>query len=404
MKNNSTKSLTITKLLEISLLFSALFLPPFKINSSLSLRLEDLIILIAFPVFIFREKLVLNSITKLILILGLVEFVSIVVNARLLVFTSMFELFKLLKFFLLIQIFYKSFRNHGINIRLFDYFFIFLIVFNLLQFFNFFGFNEYIGKLYTTEVHLEAFLKSETGVRRLLGLMGNPNNNAILFSFFSFFYINWYIISKNKKYLLFILLAIFFMMLSQSRTLFLAFMISIISSSLVINTNTIRGKSKPTRILLTTFLFISLLLIFLNLYYIGSLFNDPFETYSWRNRVLVWSYLYSYVANKILLGTGGVKELLYSENLYAESSYVWFLYNFGLISVLVYGLIFLELIYLSIKYKYTKFSYLVYTFSIVILISSITNAPFQEPRINLLIALTIAIFMYSWRVRDVGRI
>ncbi|MGB9788928.1 MAG: O-antigen ligase family protein [Dictyoglomus turgidum] len=190
------------------------------------------------------------------------------------------------------------------------------------------------------------------------------------------------------------MLAIFMVLFCQSRTNFIALLLSIffLPSFLDIRKYFLR----ITKVFFLLIILFILIFSVIPMSYLSSVRDTTvIESSSWQVRVLVWRYLWDYIKQKPLLGSGGYKEFYYSRNIDIDSGYFWFLYNFGLLSLLVYILIFGNQLCISFKYRKYPFSYLSFTFSTVILITSITNAPFQEPRLNLLIAITMALLISS---------
>jgi hypothetical protein len=230
-------------------------------------------------------------------------------------------------------------------------------------------------------------------IKRLLGLMGNPNNNAILFSFFYALFMSLYLSLRSKKYLYISLLSFLIVILCQSRTTFLALLFSTFFIPFFTGS---KHKKRYLKSILTSLIMVGFIVIVYNILpisYLKSIKNmDIEEMSSWQERIIVWNYILDNVKQQLILGTGGFKEFYYSRNIDIDSGYFWFLYNFGLISLLTYLVFLLYQIYISFKFRKLLFSYLNFSFLSIILITSITNAPFQEPRLNLIIAVTIAFF------------
>jgi hypothetical protein len=108
---------------------------------------------------------------------------------------------------------------------------IFYIVFtfNILQYFNIFNFNQVIEIFYTSPERILFFGKNSLGeidTKRLLGTMGNPNNNAILFLFFAAVFAP--MPKNNKSRLIIFCLSFLAILLTQSRTGLIAFICMVI--------------------------------------------------------------------------------------------------------------------------------------------------------------------------------
>jgi len=228
-------------------------------------------------------------------------------------------------------------------------------------------------------------------VFRLLGTMGNPNNNAILMSFFVIFYfIN---LSKFKKFKYFVLLltSLVFFLLCNSRTALIALLFSFILYLISINKNIL----KIIIVFFLMLLFLMLIQKFEKLDYINSLFTLSFsENTSLMKRFEVWDYLFDMIKDSFIFGYGPYKNFFYSNSLYSENEYILMLWRYGVPGVILYLLELFIPLHQAFKNKSNYFSKIVFMFSIVILICALTNNPMSEPRINVIYAL-ISSLMFS---------
>jgi len=388
-------NLRIYFITSVLLLFSIFFLPSIKISSSLSIRIEDLIIFLVIMPFLLKEIIIINSSILLIASLAILEFISILVNKNIFYLSAIFEPFKILKFLLVLFIFYNIISQYEKKItKYIEIIFSILVVANLFQYYNILDFNYNVGKFYASETNSISFMESLKEYKRMHGLMGNPNNNAILFCFFYCFFMSLHLYYEKKRHLLYSIIAIIIVLICQSRTTLIALIFSILLLPLFLNFK--RKFSKAIKIIFILLIPTIILYLIIPIFYIKTIESMNLdEINSWNTRLSVWDFFWGYIKQRPLLGSGGNKQLYYLMNIDVDSGYFWFMYNFGLITTLIYIFIFINQIYLSLKYKTTVFSYLSFAFSIIILITSITNAPFQEPRLNLLIAISTATFIFS---------
>ena len=391
--NNKNYIWDIDYLISVFLIFSILFLPSFRVSSSLSIRIEDLLFLFIFPITIFKRRFLINNQVLIVFFLAIIELFSIIINKNILYVSALWEPIKILKFIIFLNVFFKAFIKYSQRfIKIFEIFFVLIVFMNVIQYFNLFGFNNYIGRLYIPEIHLSVFMERQD-IKRLLGIMGNPNNNAILFSFFYALFMALYLSLRSKKYLYISLISFLMVILCQSRTTFLALLFSTFFIPFFTGS---KYEERYLKTILTSLIIVGFIVIIYNILpisYLKSIKNMNIEEMSsWQKRIIVWNYILDNIKQQLILGTGGFKEFYYSKNIDIDSGYLWFLYNFGLISLLTYLIFLLYQIYISFKFRKLLFSYLNFSFLSIILITSITNAPFQEPRLNLIIAVTNAFF------------
>ncbi|MBU0969663.1 MAG: hypothetical protein KKC20_03405, partial [Proteobacteria bacterium] len=93
-----------------------------------------------------------------------------------------------------------------------------LFAFNILNYLNLFNFNKWVMPFYTDSARLAGFGLDSLGrsaPKRLLGVMGNPNNNAILWSFFAVYFLS---VKKNLWVNIFLLVSVTMVMLTGSKT------------------------------------------------------------------------------------------------------------------------------------------------------------------------------------------
>lgn len=198
---------------------SVLFLPDFHLKSSWpAIQLIDFILpILAIYVFIERKHVQGKMFFIGIAAFALLMLVSMGINGRIFVFQDLFEVFKLIKFSLIVA-FFTLVPTAAFCRTWLKPMFIALVGFNLVHFFNLFGFNDIIASYYNGGLHIEYFgLNSlkEPAVKRMVGLAGNPNINALIFLFFSIVFLPT---NQRKNTLLWFLIAVLMVFLCQSRT------------------------------------------------------------------------------------------------------------------------------------------------------------------------------------------
>jgi len=247
---------------------------------------------------------------------------------------------------------------------------------------------------YSPEWHLSSFSLDSLGEgdKRLLGTMGNPNNNGIIFGFFCAFFLAG--IGKNKKSklsnLFLLLVSIILLIMTQSRTIFVAFFAMYLGYWLL------SGGSKRQLIYLVIISYFILLFINLLEFKYTSLLwtKDLVENTSWTARLEIWDFLFDMIKKSPWIGYGPNKDFFYQNNLYSENEYIVITWRYGYIGLVFYLLWILMPVFTAIKSKNMISSRIIILFSIIILVSALTNNPLSEPRIMALYA-TLCGIMYA---------
>jgi len=413
-------------------LLVAIFLMPSvpAVFVELTIRPEELLLPVVALILLKNRDLNKNSYLLFLMLFAAYIFLTIVVNGRFFKVRDYFEIYKLAKYGILFMYFFRYTKlvdfRHSVRLVLGG-----LLVFNLAQYFNIFYFNEYIEPLYAKAIHLRSFGVNSIGmpaVKRMLGTMGNPNNNALMFLFFAIFFAP--IPKQSRLDTVLFLLSFLAILACQSRTGMIAFMVVMFVHFIV---QAIRRMAKWRYV---TKYAVGLVLVFFcfstvdNLWiergieqtenmteaqiielqeqqaaesgvdvnsndYIMSLVEqDMSQTTSVKGRLEVWKHLWGMVKKKPIFGHGPYKEYFYDNNLYSESEYMLVIWRYGFIGLLFYLVwIALPLIRSFKHYDYVSHKYL-WLYSIVIMLAAITNNPFSEPRILAIYALLIGHFFF----------
>lgn len=330
---------------------------------------------------------------NLFIFAGVIIF-SILLNHKHNSINDLFEVYDIIKYVIIFLVF-KEIYNPKVKTWAIDISFILLLIINLFHYHNIFGFNEYVMPYYCGEksVHLLTFGYNSLGepaTKRMLGLIGNPNNNAILFMIFLIHYLpkkGW-----STKEMLFFYASVIAVSACQSRTGIIAFSALFIVNFIII-------KWKWWKIGIHTFFVAFLLLLFFNLEafseylhldfltrkkqnkdYIMSLFNDEaFQGNSWQKRLEIWEDLLIESTHKPILGHGPRKNHFYASRLYSENEYVLIIWRYGIIGLLFYLCIYLIPIKQTLKLARSEIdSKNILLLIGLFLITSLTNVPLSN--------------------------
>jgi len=374
-------------ILLILVLLSTFILPPIRFADLPSLQLVDFIWPFLF-VPLYRRSAP-RDLSKYIILIALVMVwmcVSIAANGRIGVLNDWFEIIKELKYLGLVCFFATivsgTVLNRGIEIT-----FYFMLVVNGLHYFNVFNINQLIIDVYEGGIHIELFgLNSlgEPGAKRMVGVYRNPNINAILFSFYAIWYfpVKW----KGRGSVLFLLSLLCFF-LCQSRTGLIAF-----GAWFILGMILYRFAIKQVLTTILAAIGTYGLAYGLDSSYFASAFStNVAELGSVRGRLETWRMLGNMIKKKPWLGHGPFKQYFYDNELYAESEYVLQTWRYGIPGL---SLLLVKLIYplIALKKWIQKDSVKkLFLFTVVILITSLTNNPLQDRNILVLSAIILGL-------------
>lgn len=367
------------------LLISILFLPEFQVGSGLpTVQLLDILLPVVAIFVVLSWKSIPKTMYWLVPLLFCAYIpITMSINGRSGILSDYFEVYKLMKFSVLILFFslidYRSFTT-----RWFKPIFLTLAAINLLHFYNVFEINDFLLKLYGG-IHREFFGLNSLGqpaTKRMIGLASNPNINAILFGFFAIYFLPLHF---DKKKILWFLGAILLMLLCQSRTSIVA----IAGVLLVIATLRISNWSGRNWLWIIGSL--------LGLYLVSwALTTDFFSYTSYSNNVVsnsamgrleTWAYLFDMIKEQPIFGYGVNKQYFYSRSLYSENEYILMTWRYGIIGLVLYlallGIPLWNYFKRSKENTSMKHGML---FLIFILIVALANNPYKDPVIMVLMA------------------
>lgn len=408
----------------VILLWGIFLTPGIPIISGMpSVRLDDFLVFIMLLWAILGGYLVqwpkssFRVYAFLICIMSCWVMVTIMANNRLTAVGDYFEIYKYIKYLLVAFLFYWLATKQDISQRIqinFVYIFAVLLLFNLMNLFNVASFNSTILPLYATEHHTTVMdaLQGSGKAIRMLGTMGNPNNNAILWAGLVAIFLC--LQSTHRKFRFVMLLGALvsgvMCLLSQSRTTFAALVVGLLVYGVVAMRQKNFGK----------ILFIGLLfgvggyavISLLDLSYLIMLWDvDIDENESWLVRLQVWDYLYGMIQQSPLFGYGPDKEFFYKNELYSENEYILMTWRYGYVGVVFYTLwLVLPWIYAKRLASQTEtvWAKAVMILTPLYLITAVTNNPMSEPRLSLLYAVISGLmfaeveFFYKASQRSLG--
>ena len=327
------------------------------------------------------------------LFFALYIFFTILINERLWSLRDYFEIYKIGKYLLIIIFTRHVFQNNFVKFdRLLKLTFVGLLILNFLHYFNVLNFNKIVEPYYaTSEIHLSLFGLDTSGnsaVRRMLGTMGNPNNNAILFLFFFAYFLTKSINIRLKKEQVYIYLAFLCILLTQSRTGFISSIFVYFFWS-IFTKQSIKTIAFGILFFIGTF-FIAFSFNTLSLNYFANTSVNLTDNNSVIGRLEVWRQLITMIKQKPFFGYGPNKDYFYNNNLFAESEYVLYTWRYGFFGMILYlGWLILPL-YKTISHLNLSSFYILMI--VIIGVSAITNCPLSNPKILMLFAISIGYY------------
>jgi len=359
-------------------LVSLLLVPPIQIlNFRFRFQLIDFFIPIFLWMIIYNKwykNWNLLYVKNILFLMGVI-ILSILINKQWSAVNDWFEIYRVFKYFL-VFILFKELCPQKINTVFIDIIFVCLLIFNFLHYHNIFDFNQIIMPLYCVEnsVQLTLFGLNSVGLpaaKRMIGTMGNPNDNAILFLVFMLFYLprkEW----KVKDMCFFILCLIAFLA-CQSRTSLVAFFVIILVNFLIIRIKwqKVLAYSGMIMLVMTVFFYNHKIIDFFHSKYIAYIetipivvdtitaqlsetvimpVTKPVETNysltlldgtaiksdSWTIRVNLWKNFLSQFLERQILGHAPQKNHFYEQKLYFENEYVLFLWRYGILGFIAF--------------------------------------------------------------------
>ena len=248
------------------------------------------------------------------------------VNGRITIISDYFEYYKMIKYVVIVVFFYLTCKDQdfyeGKGYHFLRLVFYGVVFFNLMHYYGLLNFNQFVMPFYAGEHQLSRFGLNSVGlpdIRRLLGVMGNPNDNAIIMGFFSIVFINQAVQKKDGRFLNAMLActALMLLLMTGSRTAFVA-IIGVFGMYWIISKVSVKA--------LIGFVLLGASLIalveLLNITYISSLWSvKPSENASIMKRLEIWEHLWIMIKASPWFGYGPNKEYFYANSILEPLTY-----------------------------------------------------------------------------------
>ncbi|MDQ7799259.1 MAG: O-antigen ligase family protein [Candidatus Edwardsbacteria bacterium] len=370
------------------------------------LRSEDLAVYLMTLVLIFNIKRPLPLSKGLAAYLFYISLFAVWIlacmlgNGRFFVLRDYFEYYKLFKYAVIIVFVCLLLKDQAPNgwEKLAVPIFGLLLVFNVLNYLNLFNFNKWVMPFYADSARLAGFGLDSLGrsaPKRLLGVMGNPNNNAILWSFFAAYFLS---AKKNLWVYLFFLVSVTMVMLTGSKTAALALL-----AMLLVNWQLQRFSLKSAAIVLTSGGMMLGAVALFNISYISNLWNtDLAGNLSLMKRLEIWEHLAEMIRRSPWIGYGPNKDYFYQNHLYSESEYFLMAWRYGLIGLVMYlGQVLIPVIH-GWRYRSLPYPKMLILFSVIILLAAFSNNPLTDARFLALYAALCGLSYHQIREHSDG--
>ena len=385
------------------IVFASLCLPAITLRSTLpSIHILDIFLPLMFGyVWMNKSQLATGYGAWTPFVFSGVVLFSIVIQGHHTSTSDYFEVYKWIKFGLAIWFF--SLLDYSLFKMFIPWIFGVLVVINTIHFLEFTPLNKVLQDYYNGGLQIQYFGKDSLGapaVKRLVGTMGNPNINALLFGFFSLYY---FPTNVNRKKLVLFFVSLLFVFLCQSRTALL--FIFCIFAFLAIFKATIWTKKQWLFVVFGTIgtFFIAWMLatsFFQFTSYNNSLLDGTaFHSGSARGRLETWNMLGKMIIEEPLFGHGPYKEFFYQNKIYSENEYILMTWRYGILGLLIYVSIFLipfKKLVASANEIPLKGSLML----IMMMVSAMTNNPLTERNIELLFCIGIAWIFQRYQTKE----
>jgi O-antigen ligase len=315
----------------------------------------------------------------------------ILINGRIKQWNDYLELYRVIKLgviFLLFRVIQPK-QLHPLIVGSF----MVLLLINLLHLYNVFNVNELLTYTYGDSIHFKLFGKDSLGnpaVKRMLGTMGNPNTNALLFLFFTVYFLP---IEKKREQWVLWFTALFMVFLCQSRTSLIA-VIMVLGAMLFL---TKKDGVKPAiwKVVSSIGLYVLATMIATSFFQYTSYSNSLMDgsalySTSLRSRWESWGILWDMIKTKPLFGYGPYKSYFTAHQLYSENEYLLMWWRYGIFGLLFYLGLFLLPFWELFRRKFDTNAGKAMVMIGVMLIAALTNNPLTERSISVLFIFILA--------------
>ncbi|MBK8417213.1 MAG: O-antigen ligase family protein [Bacteroidetes bacterium] len=354
--------------------FTLLLLPgiPVMLDHIIYFRLEDFVLLGAFLFLLIKDPFLVLKTPVTFALYAAAIMISIGINFTNTSYNDFFEIAKVVKWAMIFLIFAR-FVNADLFKKTFEWVFYALIVFNVFQYFNIFHFNTLIEPLYSDSEQLgNAYFVSYTGefTRRLLGTLGNPNNNAIVLAVFALHYaFDW----KSPKSKTLFSIAIALLLMCQSRTIILA-LGAVFFMNFLLNFKEYKLHLEK----LTFVLVIYGVVHFINLDYLEMIFQGKAfaESKSVEGRMESWGTMISESRLSPFFGYGPNKDYLYSKGFSPENEFIYTKARYGYVGLTTFILLIISPYYFFRRQWQNHL--LFFSVTLIFIVTSFFNCPYSS--------------------------
>lgn len=402
--SNSSKSFTGKNLLLLRVclfvaFLSAVLLPPFTLSDNLpKVELSDLLwlpvaALLLWRVFPFKSSTLIQGLrAPLLLWVGfvLVVILSITVNQRLTVLRDWFEVFKYIKFGVLVAGF--AFVASTVSfIRLILWSMAALVVFNVLHYIDFADFNALVEPWYAPNIHLEYFgldSQGQPSTRRAIGTMANPNMNGQLFVFMTFLLL---LVRERFKHIgidVLTFAALTGVMMSQSRTALIGLGVLIVFYFFAVKTKRMRAL-----VMLASIGALYVLFTEFGNVYLSSLGSKASLESAGEGRFDQWRRIWATMPGHYLFGHAPSKEYFETHGIYSESEYFLMLFRYGFVGLTLFVATLISAATSALQNSKIK-CFMVAAPVVLWMVAAITSNPLHSNKLAVVMAFTFG-FVFS---------
>lgn len=318
------------------------------------------------------------------LIFASIILVSIIANYKTVKFNDIYEVVKYILFSMITIIVInicKEKENYLFLLKIINIIMIIISIFGIIQYINPFHINELYIRLYS-DVHYETLINDYPNPR-IIGTKVNPSFYGILMIVGTYFNLMYYKYARNKMLVyLSIFLCIINLMMTLTRTVQIAFLISIILFVLISIWIT-KGWKKALLTSGIVALSILLILILLPSSFTWRLFQvlDLNNSTSWIARIDKWKNYIGIIQNNLMLGIGAVKNHVNILG-YVDSEWIQVILQYGVIGLISYIAMIISPLFCFFENKQNKniLKYFIPILSIIIInnISASTLISFES--------------------------
>lgn len=352
-------SLNLDKIILIILII--LMILPFSIDIlgiSLAKICTVLLVLIFIYLFIKKKDEMLTMFKNKFILLNMAFALSIalsvLINFKTTHFNDFYEIAKYIIFAittLIVICICKERSNYLFFLRTISIVLIVISIFGIIQYFNPFSINELYIKSYAPTQY--ETLINDYPSPRIVGTKANPSVYGLLMSIGIYFNLIYWQNIKNKKEKILIIasivLCVINLMLTLTRTIQIAFIVSLVVY-ILINVWLKKGFKKAMIAMIGTILLIIIILCILpnSLTWRLTQVLDLSNATSWILRTEKWSEYSEIIGQNLLFGIGPVKNNL-EEIGYVDSELVQTTLQYGSIGLIIYIVMLLSPLYIYFK-------------------------------------------------------